>query len=106
MEQSSENRKYSINDLMAKRFANENKHEKAMHTTVLGLKSLDEKIYTETDFQKALDFIFLKNIQNNPFCGKKDCFDILPNHLHSEEKDKERKSKILLIIKTEFFIDK
>jgi len=75
-------------------------------TTVVDINSRDEKIYTKTDFQKALDFVCLKEVQNNPFCGKENCFDILPNHHHSKELEEERKSKILPIIKTNFFIDK
>jgi len=104
--ESSENRKYSINDWLAERSADRTKIEKEMYTTTLGFNSWDEKIYTKTDFEKVLNFTCLKKVQNNPICEKKDCFDILPNHLHSEEKDKERKSKILLIIKVDFFIDK
>ena len=106
MEQSSENCNYSVNDLWAEYSSHRTKNEKVIVTTVVDINSRDEKIYTKTDFQKALDFVCLKEVQNNPFCGKENCFDILPNHHHSKELEEERKSKILPIIKTNFFIDK
>jgi hypothetical protein len=97
-------KRYSVNDLTAK--VNKTKGEKLIKLTIPSSASLDEKIYTENDIKKLSDFILLKNVQNNPFCGKKYCPDVSPNHSHSERIDKKTKSDMLFYFKLDFFIDK